>query len=434
MYGKGVRAALVADQQRVALGEVARAVGALEHRDQAAVGVLRVAGRDALGDDRALRVLADVDHLGAGVGLLVVVGQRDRVELADRVVALQDAAGVLPGDRRAGLDLGPGDLRVAAGALAALGHEVVDAALAVLVAGVPVLHRRVLDLGVVEGDQLDHRGVQLVLVAHRRGAALEVADVGAFVGDDQRALELAGVGRVDAEVGRQLHRAAHALGDVDERAVGEDRRVQGGEEVVGVRDDRAQVLADQFGVLPHRLGERAEDDAHLGQFLLEGRGHRDAVEDRVDRDAGEHFLLLERNAQLLVGAEQLRVHFVEALRAVVIGLRRGVVDDGLVVDRRVVDVGPVGARSSSASGDMPPSATRATTRARSSWRRSGGRRPRSGPTGIVSCSMSVTKPHLYSWFASCSTVFSVVFIAEQLLRRGSGVPRATVVSSVAASP
>ena len=59
-------------------------------------------------------------------------------------------------------------------AVAALGDEIVDAALALLVAGVPVLHRRVLDLGVVERDQLDHGGVQLVLVAHRRGAAFEV--------------------------------------------------------------------------------------------------------------------------------------------------------------------------------------------------------------------------------------------------------------------
>jgi hypothetical protein len=34
-----------------------------------------VAGADALGDDGAERVLlAEVDHLGAGVGLLAVVG------------------------------------------------------------------------------------------------------------------------------------------------------------------------------------------------------------------------------------------------------------------------------------------------------------------------------------------------------------------------
>ena len=63
----------------------------------------------------------------------------------------------------------------------------------------------------VERDQLDDRGVQLVLVALRRRAAFEIADGRAFVADDQRPLELAGVLGVDAEVGRQLHRAAHAL-------------------------------------------------------------------------------------------------------------------------------------------------------------------------------------------------------------------------------
>src|SRR5262249_37484683 len=145
---------------------------------QAAVGLAPVPGGDALRHDRAARVPADVDHLRAGVGLLAGVGQRDRVERADRGVALQEAARVRPGDRRAGLDLRPRDLRAPAEAAPALGDEVVDAALAVLVARVPVLHGRVLDLGVVERDQLDDRGVELVLVALRRGAALQVADVG----------------------------------------------------------------------------------------------------------------------------------------------------------------------------------------------------------------------------------------------------------------
>ena len=205
-----------------------------------------------------LRVLLpDVDHLRAGVGLLAVVGERHRVELADRVVALEDAARVLPGDRRARLDLGPGDLRAPAEAAAALGDEVVDAALAVLVARVPVLHRRVLDLGVVERDELDHRGVELVLVALRRRAALEVADVGALVGDDQRALELAGLRGVDAEVGGELHRAAHALRHVDEGAVAEDRGVERREEVVRVGHHRAQVLLHQLGVLAARPRRRS---------------------------------------------------------------------------------------------------------------------------------------------------------------------------------
>ena len=51
--------------------------------------------------------LAVVDHLGAGIGLLVIVGHRDRIEFADRILAVQHAAGIFPGDRAAGLDLGP---------------------------------------------------------------------------------------------------------------------------------------------------------------------------------------------------------------------------------------------------------------------------------------------------------------------------------------
>ncbi|MDZ7770872.1 MAG: hypothetical protein U5K38_18355 [Woeseiaceae bacterium] len=71
----------------------------------------------------------------------------------------------------------PRDLRAVAAAVAALGDEVVDAALAFGVARIPVLHGRVLDLGVVQRDQFDDGGVELVLVAHRRGAAFEVAHV-----------------------------------------------------------------------------------------------------------------------------------------------------------------------------------------------------------------------------------------------------------------
>ena len=64
------------------------------------------------------------------------------------------------------------------------------------------------------------------------------------------------------------------------------------------------------------------------------------VEDRVDGDAGELRALAQRNAELLVGLEELRVDVVERLRPVLPRLGRRVVDDRLVVDRRVVDVLP----------------------------------------------------------------------------------------------
>src|SRR5262249_12461884 len=146
--GRGVRAALIADQERVAIGEVARALGAAVGGDQAAIRVVGFAGGDALRDDPAGRVLAEMQHLGAGIDLLVAVGDGDRVELAAGIVAAQDAARIFPGDGRAGLELGPGDLRVHAAAVATLGDEVIDAAAAAGVAGVPVLDGRILDLGV----------------------------------------------------------------------------------------------------------------------------------------------------------------------------------------------------------------------------------------------------------------------------------------------
>ena len=142
-----------------------------------------------------------MDHLGAGIGLLVIVGDRDRIKFADAVFAVEDAAWIFPCHRAAGFNLRPADLAVPPLAQSAFGDEIIDAALAFVVAGIPVLHGAVLDLGIIKRDQLYHRGMQLILIAHRRGAAFEIADIAALVGDDQRAFELASIFRIDAEIG-----------------------------------------------------------------------------------------------------------------------------------------------------------------------------------------------------------------------------------------
>ena len=280
-----MRATLVADQKRVAVREVANAGRLAMRRDETAIRILRISGRDALRDDAARRVLAEVDHLGAAVDLLIAVRNGDRVELAARMVTAQNAARILPGDRGAGLDLRPGDLRMMAAAVAALGHEVIDAALALGVSRIPVLHGRIFDLGIVQSDEFDDGCVQLIFVARRRGAAFEVGDVRSLIRDDQRTLELACLLFVDAEVGGQLHRAAHAFGHVDERAVREHRRVQRRIEVVRLRHDRAQVLLHKLGMLAHRFRDRAEDDAGFRQLFLERRDDRHTVEHGIDGDA-----------------------------------------------------------------------------------------------------------------------------------------------------
>src|ERR1035441_8860262 len=67
--GEHVRAALIAEQQGIALRVVTRARGGFKNLDAAAISVLSVSGRDALADDGGSSVLPDVDHLSAGIGL-----------------------------------------------------------------------------------------------------------------------------------------------------------------------------------------------------------------------------------------------------------------------------------------------------------------------------------------------------------------------------
>jgi hypothetical protein len=48
-----------------------------------------------------------MDHLGAGVGLLAVVGDGDGIEFALGIVAFQNAGRVFPGDGGTCFDLRP---------------------------------------------------------------------------------------------------------------------------------------------------------------------------------------------------------------------------------------------------------------------------------------------------------------------------------------
>src|SRR3546814_8462682 len=75
------------------------------------MGVVRLTRRYALGDDGGPAVSPEVDHLGAGVGLLMIVRDGDGIELAHRFLARQHAARIFPGDGGAGLHLRPRHLR-----------------------------------------------------------------------------------------------------------------------------------------------------------------------------------------------------------------------------------------------------------------------------------------------------------------------------------
>ena len=73
-------AALGANEEAVALGVVAGVLSACTHPHKAAVAVLAHSGRYSLAHDAALCASAKVDHLGAGIGLLMIVGDSYGVE------------------------------------------------------------------------------------------------------------------------------------------------------------------------------------------------------------------------------------------------------------------------------------------------------------------------------------------------------------------
>ena len=78
---EGVGAAAFSHQQRVTLGVVACTRRPAMRRNEPAIGVVRVARRDPLGDDAADGVLAQMDHLGARIYLLIPVRYGNRIKL-----------------------------------------------------------------------------------------------------------------------------------------------------------------------------------------------------------------------------------------------------------------------------------------------------------------------------------------------------------------
>jgi hypothetical protein len=104
---------------------------------------------------------------------------------------------------------------------------------------------------------------------------------------------------VDAEVGLQRHVDLHARRDVNERPARPHGRVERGELVVVGRDDLAEVLLDQLGVLPQGGVHVAEHDAKLLEVFAVAVEHDLALV--LGRDAGQVLALGLGDAQLLVG-------------------------------------------------------------------------------------------------------------------------------------
>ena len=131
---KGVRSAGIRHQQRVALREVPGMARTGSDLDQTTVAVLAVSSGNAFGNDGRMGVGTQVDHFGAGVRLLGVVGDGDGVELSDAAISFEDATWIFPGHCRTSFYLGPADF-CPRFTDAAFGDKIEHASLALCVAG-----------------------------------------------------------------------------------------------------------------------------------------------------------------------------------------------------------------------------------------------------------------------------------------------------------
>ena len=105
--GKRMGPARLAEQKRVALCIIACVRRFLLYLHQPSIALLAVTRGDALGDDGAPGVFSHVNHLGAGIRLLVIRGDCNGIKFSDGVVPLQDATRVFPGDGGTGFYLRP---------------------------------------------------------------------------------------------------------------------------------------------------------------------------------------------------------------------------------------------------------------------------------------------------------------------------------------
>ena len=138
--GIRIGSGLVANQHRIALAVVPCTFGPGADLHEPAVAVAGATSTDALAHDRGAGARAHMNHLGAGVCLLTVIGERHGIKLTNRIGALKHTAGIFPGNGRASFHLGPTNATACSTTLATLGHKVVDTTNAILIAGIPILN------------------------------------------------------------------------------------------------------------------------------------------------------------------------------------------------------------------------------------------------------------------------------------------------------
>ena len=176
----------------------------------------------------------------------------------------------------------------------------------------PILDRRITDPRVRRNVNFDNAAMERALGILRRGTALNVVNLSAFVRDNQRPLELADIRRIQPEIRLKREIDLDALGDVNERTARPDGAVQRCEFIITIRDDRPEKLPEKIGVLSKAVFDTEEDNA-----LLFEKGQNTMIDHLgfvLRPNAGEELLLrfgdpepVERNRNFAKAFAEIRL-------------------------------------------------------------------------------------------------------------------------------
>ena len=257
----GVGAAELIYKQCIAYRRVGRSFGTLDDFDETTVCGTSTAAGNRPRHDGGTGVRCKMNHLRTGILILALACEAERHGAGLRIRLGENAGRILHGCLGTNVAIDPFH-GAAFTHVGTLRHQIVNVVR-------PVLHGGVAHAGMRLDENLHHTGMQRIGRVDRCGAAFHIMHVRSLVGNDQRALELTHIRRIDTEVCLQRNIDMHTLRHVDERSARPCGGVQCREFVVVARNALAEILLDDFRILLHRGVGIDENHALVFKILLD---------------------------------------------------------------------------------------------------------------------------------------------------------------------
>ncbi len=295
--------------------------------------------RNSFGNNPATGIVPDMNHLGTGIRLLIIIGNGNRIKFTDRTVSFQNSTGIFPGNRRSRFNLGPNQFRIFSATQSPFGDKIIYPPFPLLISGIPILYGTVFHFGIFLYDNLHNSGMQLVLIPLRSGTPFQITDISIILSHNQRSFKLSRIPGIDPEISGQFHRTTHSLRNIHKRTVAENSRIQGRKIIIPVRHHSTQIFPDKIRMMLYSLRKRTKNNPPFRQRILKSRFHRHTVHHGIHSHSRQSHLLIQGNPQLIKRRFQFRVHIIPVLLLLL--FRRRIIYNILIIDFRNIQLCPM---------------------------------------------------------------------------------------------